>query len=486
MSSTTSVPSRPPQRRAGSDATRPFAGTVAFAAAAMLVSYLPFSAVNGVLGRIGEEAGAGTDQLQWVTDSFTVALTGAVLIAGALAERHGRRRITVVGLAVTALGSLLGWLAGGLTGSSMIHLLWGAQAVVGVGGGLVMSATLSLIAATAPSAQARTRSISVWAAANVIGLGSGPFLSASVSSAVPGIGGWRWLFGPVIALAAVVAVSGPVFARELVSTTGGRLDLTGQILGTLGIVALVYGVINGGSAGWTEVHAAGGLTFAFVLLVAFFLVEKRAADPVLRPDLFTSRGFTAAGLASAAALFTVIAVVFLFSLYLAGQGVSDLGIAERIGFLFAGNAVASVASGLLQNRYGPTRVLLGSLVVALAGVITLLSVDADTGLPALAWRLAVIGAGCGSVVATSTAVAVSSVPGPLSNMAGTANNVIRQLGGALGPALIGGVLASRLAAGDDLVAAIHACAGVLIAVVAVAVAGSAGLLLHRSTPQPTH
>src|SRR5690242_18016518 len=115
--------------------SRSTTATVAFAAAAMMVSYLPFSAVNGVLGRIGEEAAADTDQLQWVTDAFTVALTGAVLTAGTLAERHGRRRIAVVGLALTALGSLVGWLAGGLTGSAMIHGLWAGGAVVGVGGG---------------------------------------------------------------------------------------------------------------------------------------------------------------------------------------------------------------------------------------------------------------------------------------------------------------------------------------------------------------
>src|SRR5215469_6523544 len=167
--------------------------TVGFAATAMLVSYLPFSATNGVLGSIGAATGVGTGTLQWVTDAFTIALTGGVLSGGALAERFGRRRVTIAGLLATVLGALAGWLAGGAQGADAVHGLWAAQAIAGVGAGLVMSATLALIALTAPSPTARTRSIAVWAAANVVGLGAGPFLASASSGAA----GWRWMFPPI-------------------------------------------------------------------------------------------------------------------------------------------------------------------------------------------------------------------------------------------------------------------------------------------------
>ncbi|GAA2515495.1 MFS transporter [Winogradskya humida] len=438
--------------------------TIGFAAAAMLVSYLPFSAINGVLATIS----ADTASLQWVTDAFTVALTGAVLSGGALAERYGRRRITVAGLALTVLGCLVGSVAGG------VHVLWVGQAVAGAGAGLVMSATLALIAATADSAAARTRAIALWAAANVAGLGAGPFLAAAVPS-------WRWLFPPVAVLAAAVAGFGLLRSREVVAGSPGRPDLLGQLTGTTGVIALVFGVIRAGSDGWTDAGALLGLTGGVVVLAAFLLVEQRAANPVLRPALFAARGFTAAGAAAGAALFTMIGVVFVTSLALAQQDVGNLGIAARLGCLFAGNAIASIVAGRLQVRLGSTTVLLGGLVVALAGLTALLGSPFGTGFGDLAWRLIVVGAGCGTVIATSTAVAVQSVAGPLAGMAGTANNVIRQLGAALGTAVLGGVLASRLAGGSSLVTALHGCVAVLLVVMSAAAVTAAALLLIPRT-----
>jgi MFS family permease len=456
---------------------RTFAATLSFAAGAMLVSYLPFSAVNGVLGVVGASTGASTHDLQWVTDAFTLALTGAVLAGGSLAERLGRRRMTLRGLALTMTASFMGWVAGSLSGSSALYLLWTGQAVAGIGAGLVMSATLSLIGATATSATVRTRAIALWAAANVLGLGLGPFLSGGATSAVHGPDAWRWLFPPVLIVAAFVATFGLARSSEVLTPTTARLDLAGLTLGVLTAIAVVYGTISGGSGGWAAGRTLTSLALAGVLLLGFLVVESKTQNPVLDPALFRNRRFSAAGLAAAAVLFTIIGVVFLFSLQLAGRGVSSMDIAERIGFLFAGNALASIASGYLQNRYGSTAVLLGGLSTAIAGLLTLLGADSAIGLLELGWRLAVVGAGCGVVVASSTSLAVGSAPHELTAMAGTANNVIRQLGGALGTAVIGGVLAGRLAAGDDHVAAFHTCIEVLSAVLIVATALCCALLL---------
>ena len=449
--------------------------TVGFAATAMLVSYLPFSATNGALGTIGAATGAGTSTLQWVTDAFTVALTGGVLCGGALAERFGRRRVTIAGLLATVLGTLTGWLAGGAHGAGAVHVLWIAQAVSGIGGGLVMSATLSLIALTAPSPAARTRAIAVWAACNVVGLGAGPFLAGAIGEAAT----WRWMFPPLTALAIATAAFGEACSREVAPVRGTQTDRSGQLLGTLGLVALVFGVIRGGSAGWASPLTLAGLAAGVVLLVAFLLVERRAAAPTISPALFASRGFAAAGLAAAAALFTVIGIVFVLSIYLAGRGVSDLGIAERLGCLFAGNALASVASGPLQTRVGSRPVLIAALVVAVGGLVALLGADGPQ-LADLSWRLLIVGAGCGTAVASSTVVAVQSATGPLTAMAGTANNVIRQLGGALGVAVIGAVLAAGLAAGRTPLYAVRTCLAVLLVVLAASAVLSGALLARRS------
>jgi len=449
-------------------AGRSRSATLAYAVSAMLVSYLPLSAVNGVLGTIGTAERATTGQLQWVTDAFTVALTASLMFGGPLAERHGRRRMTAGGLGLTTLGAVLGWLAGGLAGDDAVHLLWVGQATAGVGAGLVMSATLSLIAVTAPSVDARTRGIAIWAAGNVVGLGAGPFVADLALRLAPGADAWRWLFPPVGVLAVAVIAFGLSAAREVATPDAPRPDLLGQAIASVGILALVTGAIRAGSEGPTAptiaVIAAGVL-----VLAAFLRRQQRVAAPVVRPALFAVPGFSAATGAAAMMLFTVIGVVFISSLTFAGQHVGSLGIAVRIGFLFLGNAVASVAAGPLQARFGPRVVRGAGLVVTVAGLLARW-LTTGTELAAVWWPLALTGAGAGAVVATGTAVALRSVPASSAGMASTAHNIVRQLGGALGPAVVGGVYEARLAAGADGTGAARTSTAVLLVLVLVTTA----------------
>ncbi|WNV88237.1 MFS transporter [Umezawaea sp. Da 62-37] len=199
---------------------RPHWTTPVFACAAMLVSYLPFSAVNGVLGTIRTSTGASTANLQWVSAAFTAALVGAVLSGGVLGDLHGRRRVALVGLGLTVAGTALGFLAGGFAGGGGIPLLWAAQGAGGLGAGLVMSSTLALIASTAVDAAARNRAIAAWAAANVLGLGSGPFLSGVVAD----YASWRWLYPPITVLTIVVVVFGASRALESSAPEGRSAD----------------------------------------------------------------------------------------------------------------------------------------------------------------------------------------------------------------------------------------------------------------------
>jgi MFS family permease len=441
----------------------------------MLVSYLPFSAVNGVLGTIGASTGASTANLQWVASAFTVALVGAVLSGGVLGDLYGRRRVTQSGLGLTIAGTVLGFLAGGLPGGSAIPVLWSSQAAAGVGAGLVMSSTLALIAATAPDAAARARAIAAWAAANVLGLGTGPFLSGVIADHAA----WRWLYPPITVLAVAVLALGAARALESSAPEGRSPDWPGQVTATAGVVALVYGVISGGVVGWGSPQALIGLGLGVVGLTAFFLVEHRATTPLLRPALFASRGFTVASVAAMVVLFTIVGVVFVLSLFFAHQHVSALGIAVRLACLFGGNALASLTAARLQALVGSRVVLTAGLLVAATGLAGLLTTTDTTGLGGFAWCLLMTGAGCGLVIATSAVVAVQSAPRELAGMAGAANNAVRQLGGALGAAVVGVVFAARLHAGAGYAQAVHTCATALIALLLITAATTAVLLFAR-------
>lgn len=451
---------------------------ITFACLAMLVCYLPFSGVNGVLGAIGHSTGANTADLQWVTDAFTVALAGSVLSGGILGARYGRARVTLAGIALTAVGSVVGFTAGGVSRLDAVHVLWVAQAIAGIGGGLVMSASLELIVAVAASTTQRAQAIGLWAGANVVALGAGPFLSGWLTEWT----GWRWLYLPVLVLALATIACGVIAADRSRDERSSRLDWGGQLTATAGIVALVYGVIHAGSAGWSSPPTMVAIAIGLLLLVAFLAVEQRSANPAIEPRLFLSPGFGAAGVAAMAVLFAVIGTVFVLSLYFAHRGTSGVGIALRLGALFAGNGLASVLAPRLQARLSPRVVLVCGLLIAAAGQTTLLTIGDGTGLGGAAWRLVLTGVGCGLVMATATAVAVQSVPGRFAGTAGAANNAVRQIGGALGTAVIGGIFARRLAATATYISAVHTCSAVLIGVLLAAAVLAAGLLF-RGGPQ---
>lgn len=452
MTTTSTAPSALPQRTAS---------TTAFACAAMMVSYLPFSAANGMLGTIAGTTGAGTGQLQWVSDAFAVALAATVLSGGLLGDLWGRRRVTVAGLGLTAAGAVVGLAAGWLPGTAAVHGLWAGQALAGVGGGLVMSATLALVATLTPTA--RDRGISLWATSVVIGLGAGPFLAGAVTARA----GWQWVYLPIAVLALATAL-GAARVPESVAPGGRRPDLWGQATAATGITALTVAVINGGAAGWTSAATLGAAGVALAALTAFVRGELSTPAPLLRLQLFASGPFTAAGLAAMTVLFTIAGGLFTLSLFFSAQHVSGLGIALRLGCLFLGNAVTSLAAGPLQRRVGARAVLLTGLAVTGLGVATLLGLGPGTGLPGVAGRLLVVGIGGGLVMATASAVAVRSAPGPVAGMAGAANNALRQLGAVLGPAVLGTVYATRTPPHGTTAEAVHLCVAVLLAVVTAA------------------
>lgn len=404
-------------------------------AAAIFVAYLPFSITNGSLSAIGRATGAGTADLQWAVDAFTVALTGAVLLGGALIGRLGRRRTVRLGLLLSFIGASLAAISAVSVGP--VHVLQAGLGVAGIGGGLVMSASLAMITSEVPAGPGRGRAISVWAASNVAALGAGPFIAGfAASSGLP----WDAPYVIVAGLVAILALAPAGLESVTARDARGRFDVAGVGVGVAAVVAITIGAIAAGTTGWTSAAALAPLLGGGLLLAVLVLVEHRSATPVMPLALFHSSMFVAAGLAAAVALFAMIGTVFTISVTLGSTGHAPMSIALRLSALFAGNIAGSLLAGRFQARFGATRVLAAGTILTSLGLFAAIPFTPAAAATDMSWRLILVGLGAGATVATGTVLAVQSVPGHLAGAAGTINNAFRQFGAALGAAITGSIL----------------------------------------------
>lgn len=439
--------------------------TVALAVLGIFVVYVPITAVSVALVRIGADTGASTSGLQWVSDAYIIPMTALILSAGVFGDIHGRKRVFLLGMAITALGATLAALAGLLTGTDALHAVWGGQAVMGVGAGMLMPTTLALIGHAVPDFAARSKAIALWATGLVLGLTVGPIMSGVILEHL----GWGWIFVPVAVAAVLAGLAAARSLPESSSPEGRRLDWPGQVSLTIAIAASIFGVIEGGTEGWGSTAALLGLCVGAAALAAFVTIERRVPSPAMRMDLFRSPAFSAASVAALAALFALVGTIFVLSLFFGRvQELSPLEIGERFLFLNGVTVLASPLAGRIMTRVRPMIVLSASLLVAAVGLVLLSRIDPATGLGAIGWRLAIVGVADAFILSAVPLVAVSSVPHQLAGMASTANTVVRQYGGALGPAVLGVVVTHAVAGGHSFTDGMQSALVVAAAVIAVA------------------
>jgi EmrB/QacA subfamily drug resistance transporter len=434
------------------DGAHAVAVTIALAVFGVFVTYLPIAGVSVSLTRIGEATGASTSDLQWVTDAYIIPMAAMILSAGAFGDIHGRRRVFLIGMTATALGAVVAAVADTLEGASALRLLWAGQAITGAGAGLLLPTTLALIAHAVPDLRDRARHVAWWATGLVVGLAVGPLFSGVILEHA----GWGWIFVPTAVFAALAAAVAALRLPESSSPEGRHLDWPGQAAATVAIAASIFGVIEGGQSGWGSASAVAGLALGAVALVAFVAVELRSSSPILRISLFRSAAFTASGVAALVALFALVGTVFLLSIYFgSGQQLSPLQIAVRLLLMNGVTALANPLAGRLLALGRPLAVLAVGLALAAASMFLLTGLDASSGFGDVAWRLVILGVADAFVLSAVAVAAIHAVPHRLAGMAAAANTVLRQYGAALGPAVLGVILTSRVAGGASLSAALH-------------------------------
>ncbi|MFE0175987.1 MFS transporter [Streptomyces sp. NPDC059002] len=424
---------------AARDARDRRAATIAMACVGVFVAYLPVTTVSVSLPTIQRSLKASTADLSWVTDAFVLPMAALILTAGVVGDVYGRRKVLHAGLAFCAVGAAIALSA------DSVEVLWAGQAFAGIGAAALLPATLGLIGHAVPDPRERAKYVSLWSASLIGALAVGPLISGLILEHAS----WRWIYLTPIPASLLAMVAAARFVTDSRAAGARRLDWAGQITAAVAVTSLVYAVIEGGAASFGETRVVVALVLSAVAFLAFVVTELRSGSPMLDLKLFRSPAFTATALVAMISFLGLIGFVFVLSLYL-GQvqqlGTLDAGY-RMLMFTFTAMLTGPLC-GRIMHRVSARVLITGGLLLAACSLLLLTSIDADTSFGALAWRLILLGIGFGAVFAPMTATAISSVPHRLAGMAAAGSNAFRQVGAALGPALMGALLTT--AVGDAL------------------------------------
>jgi EmrB/QacA subfamily drug resistance transporter len=411
--------------------------TLAAVAFGLFMIMLDNTVVNVALPSIAADLRADLSELEWIVTGYALTFASLMLTGGKLADLLGRRLIFVVGLTIFTLSSLVCGLA------SSGELLIGARVVQGAGAALMNPATLSIIAATFPPRQ-RGMAIGIWAGVSALALAIGPLIGGLLTEHID----WSWIFFvnvPIGVLA--IAASFILIPESKDESAEQRLDLPGLLTSGIGLFALTYGLIEANTYGWTSGRILGSFAVAAVMLVAFVLLERHQRIPMLDLTLFRNGTYAGANLAVLLVALAMFGVFFFVSLYM--QGVL-LYSAVETGAAFLPMTVLII---LVAPIAGKTSDRIGSRWLMTAGMLLVaiqLLYFSRLGVDATFWNLLpgllVGGGGMALVMTPSAAAAVRALPVDKSGVGSAVLNASRQVGGSMGIALMGAIMAHELGA----------------------------------------
>lgn len=395
----------------------------------IVVVGLDSTVLNVALPTLATALQAGTSDLQWVVDAYVLVLAGSLLPLGVAADRLGRRRMLLAGLALFTVASL------GAAFAPTVGWLVAARAVMGLGAAVIMSVPLALIGVLFRPEE-RPRAIATVTVAMGLGLPLGPIL-----------GGWllehfwwgsAFLVNVPVGVVAIAAIA--ALLPESRDPAARRPDLLGSVLSTAGLVGVVLAVVEAPGRGWTSATVLVAGVLGLALLAGFVRHERRSAEPMVDLTLFARPRFALGTLAATVAMFALLGLLFVLPQYLqAVRGHDPLGTGLRLLPLIAGLVLGAKAAERLAGRMSTGLLVgagLGLIAVALAGAS---AVQTGTGYPLLALWLTLAGKGLGLTVAPAMAAVLAEIPAGQAGSGTALSMALRQVGGALGVAVLGTV-----------------------------------------------
>ena len=429
----------------------------------MFMATLDNLVVTSALPVIARDLTASIEDLQWVVNAYTLTFATMMLMAVALGDRFGRRRIFLAGVVVFTVASALSALA------TEPWMLIAARAVQGVGAAALMPLSLTLLAGTV-SVRLRPAAIGIWGGIAGLGVALGPLIGGAV------VQGWNWqaIFWLNVPLG---IISVPLVLLALPNSFGERVraDVVGLLLAGLGLLGLVYGIVRGNPVGWDSFEVVGSLVGGGVLLVAFVVWEARTPSPLLPLRLFRDRSFTVANLVGLTFSFGIFGSIFILIQFLqVVQGHTPLEAGVMTMPWTLAPMVVAPLTGLLSPRTGTRIPIFIGLVFLTAAMLWIaLTLSATEPYSEMWPAFAVAGIGMGLVFApSSTAVLANMVPDDHAKASGT-NSTMREIGVALGVAVLTAVFTG---AGGTLTPTGYVHAAVPAVLVGAGVLGLAALI----------
>ncbi|MFE9685775.1 MFS transporter [Streptomyces sp. NPDC006285] len=404
---------------------------------AQLTVLLDNTVLNVAIPSLTEELDAGTADIQWMINAYSLVQSGLLLSAGSAADRYGRKKMLVTGLALFGIGSLTAGLAD--TSGQLIA----ARAGMGVGGALLLTTTLA-VAMQIFTTEEQPKAIGIWSAVNALGFATGPLVGGFLLDHY----WWGAIFLvnlPVVALALVAVIS---LVPESKNPRGDRPDLLGALLSTIGMTALVYAIISGPEHGWTSGRVLATAALAVVVLALFAYWESRIPYPMLDLHFFRNRRFTGAVAGAVLITFGMGGALFLLTQHLQfvlGYGPLEAGLRTApLALTVVALNFTGLAAKLTAKLGTPVSITLG--MVLMSGGLVSIATLATSGYPGTLLGLLLIGAGAAIANPAMAYAIMSAIPPEKAGVGAGVNGTLAEFGNGLGVAVLGAVLNARFAA----------------------------------------
>ncbi|MEU1477766.1 MFS transporter [Streptomyces sp. NPDC005760] len=389
--------------------------------------------VTTALPSIREDLGGALHDLEWTVSAYTLTFAVLLMTGAALGDRFGRRRLFLTGLTIFTGASAAAALAPG------IDSLIAARAVQGIGAAIMMPLTLTLLTAAVPAAR-RGMAYGIWGAVNGLAVASGPLIGGTLTEHIS----WQWIFWLNVPLGLALL---PLARLRLAEShgTGARLDIPGTLLASGGLFGIVYGLVRGPSDGWTDPLVLLALFTGAALLAAFVLYSTRAKNPMLPMRLFRSRAFSGINAASLLMFLGMFGSIFLLSQYMQGVlGYSPTEAGLRMLPWTGMPMLVAPIAGILSDRVGGRPVVATGLFFQAAGLAYMASVvTVDASYASQLPGLILSGIGMALFFAPASNLVMSSVLPNEQGIASGANNALREVGGALGIAVMASIFSAQ-------------------------------------------